>query len=73
MPDAVQVNNLFGRNNLDKVVTVVKQTRRKMKFNLPGFEEGFSIESVDWRDSILHKVTKEKTIDLKPGVYLLAS
>jgi hypothetical protein len=73
MPDAVQVNNLFGRNSLDKVVTVVKQTRRKIKFNLPGFEDGFSIESVDWRDSILYRETKEKSMDLKPGVYLISS
>ncbi len=71
MPDAVQVNNLFGRNSLDKVVAVVKQERRKMKFNLPGFEDGFSVESVDWRDSIIYRETKDKTVALKPGVYLL--
>jgi hypothetical protein len=71
MPDAVQVNNLFGQNNLHQVVAVVKQERRKMKFNLPGFEDGFSIESVDWHDSIIYRETKDKTVALKPGVYLL--
>ena len=71
MPDAVQVNNLFGRNNLQQVVAVIKQERRKMKFNLPGFENGFSIESVDWHDSIIYRETQEKTIALKPGIYLL--
>ena len=72
-PDAIQVNNLFGRNNLNKIVAVLKEERRKMTINLPGFEEGFSIESVDWRDSIIYRETKVKSVELKPGVYLLMS
>jgi len=71
MPDAVQVNNLFGRNSLDKVVAVVKQESRKMKFNLPGFEDEFSVENKDGRDSIIKSKTKDKTISLRPGIYLL--
>jgi hypothetical protein len=71
MPDAVQVNNLFGRNSLDKVVAVVKQESRKMKFHLPGFEEGFAIENKDGHDSIINSSTKDKTISLNPGIYLI--
>jgi hypothetical protein len=73
MPDAIQLGNLFGRNSLDKVLAGLQYSRRKMKFNLPGFEHGFAIESVDWRDSILYRETRETFVELKPGVYLLMS
>jgi hypothetical protein len=71
MPDAIRVDNLFGRNSLDKTVAVIKSERRKMKINLPGFEDGLDIESIDWKDSILYRETLNKTIELKPGMYLL--
>jgi len=73
MPDAIQVDNLFGRNSLDKTVAVIKYARRKMKFHLPGFEDGYAVESVDWRDSILYRETKDGPVELKPGIYLLMS
>ncbi len=71
MPDAIVVDNLFGQNQIGKTRAVIKQARRKMKLNLPGFEEGFIIESVDWNDSIIYKETRSRTIDIKPGVYLI--
>jgi hypothetical protein len=55
MPVCRAVNNLFGRNNLHQVVAVVKQERRKMKIQLTRVEDGFSIESVDWHDSIIYR------------------
>jgi hypothetical protein len=73
MPDAVVVDNLFGRNSLDKTVAVVKYGRRKMKFYLPGFENGYAVESVDWRDSIIYRETINTAVELKPGIYLLMS
>ncbi len=73
MPDAVVVDNLFGRNSLDKTRAVVTYNRRRMKINLPEYAAGFSIESVDWRDSILYRETKDGIVDLKPGIYLLKS
>ncbi|MEP6794600.1 MAG: cellulase family glycosylhydrolase [Saprospiraceae bacterium] len=73
MPDAVIVDNLFGRNSLDKTRAVVRYNRRRMKINLPEYAAGFSIESVDWRDSILYRETKDGIVNLKPGIYLLKS
>ncbi|MGB3080110.1 MAG: hypothetical protein WBB31_13580, partial [Saprospiraceae bacterium] len=66
-------DNLFGRNSLDKTRAVVAYNRRRMKINLPEYVDGFSIESVDWRDSILYRETKDGVVDLKPGIYLLKS
>ncbi len=73
MPDAIVVDNLFGRNSLDKTRAVVSYNRRKMNINFPEYADGFSIESVDWRDSILYRETKDGIVDLKPGIYLLKS
>lgn len=42
-----------------------------MKINLPEFAESYSIESVDWRDSIIYREVRNQTVELNPGVYLL--
>src|SRR4029078_10923854 len=57
--------------SLEQTVCVLQQQRRKLKLNLPGLEDGFSVESVDWRDSIIYRETKDKTVSLKPGVYIV--
>ncbi|HKZ64713.1 MAG TPA: hypothetical protein VJ111_00080, partial [Chitinophagaceae bacterium] len=71
MPDAIIVDNLFGQNNLEKTRAVIQYKRNKMKFNLPEFNEGYFIQSVDWRDSIIYREVAGGTAELKPGVYLL--
>ena len=71
-PDPLWINNLFGRNSLDqKVAVIMPHERRKMKINLPEFEHGYFIESVDWRDSIIYREVRDEAVMLKPGVYLL--
>ncbi|HUR31789.1 MAG TPA: hypothetical protein VMZ69_10190, partial [Saprospiraceae bacterium] len=71
MPDAVIIDNLFGRNNQTTKRALIKYERRKMKINLPEFDHGFAIESVDWRDSVIYRETAKGEIALTPGVYLL--
>ena len=73
MPDAIVTDNLFGRNSLEKTRAVLRYERHPIKFHLPGFEDGFAIESVDWRDSLIYFETKGNEVALKPGVYLLMS
>ncbi|HZV70625.1 MAG TPA: cellulase family glycosylhydrolase [Saprospiraceae bacterium] len=73
MPDAIVIDNLFGRNSLDKTRAIVTYNRRKMKINLPGLEGGYSVESLDWRDSILYRETWNGEVGLKPGTYLILS
>ena len=73
MPNATIIDNLFGRNNLDKTVAVVNYERSKMKFNLPEFEDGYAVESVDWRDSIIYREVFDQPVELKPGIYLVMS
>lgn len=73
MPDAMITDNLFGQNNLSSIRAIVKHERRKIKFNLPEFQNGFAIESVDWRDSIIYRESLNHPVDLVPGIYLLTS
>ena len=73
MPDAIVVGNLFGRNSLDKTVAVIKYDPHKLKFNMPGFENGFTLARVANPDSIMYSESTNKSVALKPGVYLLLS
>jgi hypothetical protein len=73
MPDAIVTDNLFGKNSLEKPRAVLRYERHSIKFHLPGFENGFAIESLDWRDSLIYFETKGNEVGLKPGVYLLMS
>ena len=71
MPDATIIDNLFGQNNLSTRRAAVRHARRKMKINLPELTYGYSIQSVDWRDSIIYREVQGGSVKLKPGVYLL--
>jgi hypothetical protein len=73
MPDATVVDNLFGWNDLTRIRAMISYDRHKMKINLPEFAESYSIESVDWRDSIIYREVRNQAVELKPGVYLLMS
>ncbi len=73
MPDATIVDNLFGRNSLDMVRAVVSYSRQQMHIQLPDLPDGFSVESLDWRDSIIYRETKNGIVDLNPGSYLILS
>jgi len=73
LPDAIQIANLFGRNSLEKTVAVIRYEQHKMKFNLPGLEQGFTLASVAKPDSIMYREATNKRVELKPGVYLLLS
>lgn len=71
MPDAAIVDNLFGRNDLQTKRAIIKHERRTMKINLPEFADGFFLQSVDWRDSIIYREVIDGRIEIKPGVYLV--
>lgn len=72
LPDVKVTDNLFGRNNnLTTPRAIINYQRRNIKINLAEFEEGYAIESIDWRDSMLFRETRGGYIDVLPGVYLL--
>ncbi len=73
LPDAIVVGNLFGRNSLDKTVALIKYEQHKLKLNIPGFENGFTLARVAKPDSIIYREATNKSVTLRPGVYLILS
>ncbi len=70
-PDAIWVNNIFGRNSLDREVAVLKWNEWPMDVSLPDLGENFTI--VGLRDDAFHATANGKQFSIKPGVYVLTN
>jgi len=70
MPDAILVENPFGKNNLKKKVAVINWENWEMTLNLPGLKENFSIETLNEGNDFLAKATGN-SFRIEPGTYLL--
>lgn len=68
MPDAIWVDNIFGRNSLKKEVAVVNWNSWPMTISLPDLGEQFVVKALNANESVS---VSGKMIDVKPGVYLL--
>jgi hypothetical protein len=69
MPDAIWVDNIFGRNNLKKEVAVINWRTWPIKISLPDLGNQFNVTSLageftDFKNS-------ENAFQVRPGVYLL--
>ncbi|HUR30001.1 MAG TPA: cellulase family glycosylhydrolase [Saprospiraceae bacterium] len=72
MPDAIIHDNVFGQNNLETKRAATSFERHTMKINLPEFENGYAIQSMDWRDSVIYKeVPGGESMEIKPGIYMI--
>jgi hypothetical protein len=70
MPDAVWVNNLFGRNSLDKTVAVINWETHLMQINLKDLGDDFTIDAINDENKFNSEV-KNKTFKIRPGTYIL--
>ncbi|MBI9040933.1 hypothetical protein [Lutibacter sp.] len=70
MPDAVWVDNPFGKNSLKKTVAVIKWNEWNMKLNLKDLGENFTIQAINDGNEYSPKV-KESSFNIKPGTYIL--
>lgn len=70
-PDAIWVNNIFGRNSLDREVAVLKWNEWPMEVSLPDLGENFTI--VGLRYEAFHATANGKQFSVKPGVYVLTN
>lgn len=73
MPDATIADNLFGWNDLEHTRAVVSYQKHDFNIFLPEFADGYAVESIDWRDSIIYRETMGDDVSLSPGVYLITS
>ncbi|MFO8147433.1 MAG: cellulase family glycosylhydrolase, partial [Gillisia sp.] len=70
MPDAILVENPFGKNNLEKKVAVINWENWEMTLNLPGLKNNFSIETSNEGNDFLTETTGN-SFRIEHGTYLL--
>ncbi|WP_116105318.1 hypothetical protein [Lewinella sp. IMCC34191] len=70
LPDALQIRDAYGRNSLDKVVTVLQENIHDMTLSLPSLDGSFMVRPInagnDWAPGV-----REHRFAIRPGVYLL--
>lgn len=70
MPDALVVDNLFGKNSLDKTVAVIKWNHWQMNLELPDLGKDFNIKAINEGNSLDGKVSGTG-FTIAPGTYIL--
>lgn len=70
-PDAIWVNNPFGRNSLDKTVGVIKWETRNMTVNLKDLGNDFSLTAINVDNNFSSEVNG-KSFQVRPGTYVLS-
>ncbi|MCM4160198.1 glycoside hydrolase family 5 protein [Antarcticibacterium flavum] len=71
MPDAILVDNPFGRNNLDKTVAVINWEEWEMTVNLPGLGRDFSVTTLSGKNEKFTATASK--FQIGPGIYLLSA
>jgi hypothetical protein len=71
LPDAIWIDNPFGRNSLHKTVAVIKWNEWDMKLNLKDLGNDFQIEVINEGNNHVSKVL-ETIVNIMPGTYILS-
>jgi len=71
MPDAVAVDNPFGRNSPKKTVTVINWKAHKMHIQLKNLGSEFDLEAINIGNIYISKV-QDASILIQPGTYILS-
>ena len=71
MPDAVWVDNPFGRNSPKKTVGVVKWQEHNMTIKLKDLNSNFNIEAINDGNKFIPKVNNT-TFSIIPGTYIIS-
>ncbi|MCS7263404.1 MAG: glycoside hydrolase family 5 protein [Armatimonadetes bacterium] len=69
-PDAVWVNDPFGRPSIEREVSRVYWRERKMKINLPDLDKNFTVEHLNEGKKFRTKAV-DGEFPIRPGAYLL--
>lgn len=71
MPDAIWIDNLFGRNSLDKKVALINWRSWPMTISLPGLgDDDFTIQQIDRKGE--SQTAESATVNVSPGTWLVA-
>ncbi len=71
MPDAVWVENPFGRNSPNKTVGVIRWEEHKMNIQLKDLGTNFRMEPINEENTFITKVD-QTSFSIKPGTYILS-
>ena len=71
MPDAILIDNPFGRNSPDKTVGVIKWETHKMKLNLNELGSNFNLEPINDGNTFT-SIVNDKSFLIKPGTYIIS-
>ena len=71
MPDAVWVENPFGRNSPNKTVGVIRWEEHKMNIQLKDLGTNFRMEPINEGNTFITKVD-QTSFSIKPGTYILS-
>jgi len=71
LPDAIWVNNPFGRNSPKKKVGIVKWKEHNMTLRIKDLEENFTIETVNKGNYFTATVNKD-IFSILPGTYIIS-
>ena len=71
MPDAIWVDNPFGRNSPKKTIAVIKWGAHKMQINLQDLGNNFSLEAINEGNSFKSNVDSN-SFSVEPGTYILS-
>lgn len=70
-PDAIWVDDPFGRNSFDKTVAVINWKTHAMAVNLSGLGTDFTVVAIDEGNSFVTK-TDGTSFAIRPGTYILS-
>lgn len=68
-PDAIWIDNIFGRNSIHKKVATIKWNAWPMAISLPDLGENFSIAGLTQQE---RSAAKGTSFVVRPGVYILS-
>ncbi|MBS9524761.1 hypothetical protein KI659_12145 [Litoribacter alkaliphilus] len=70
MPDAIWVEDPFGRNSPDKILAVINWASHSMRINLEGLGEDFSIKGINDGNTV-DVTAEQKSFEIQPGTYVV--
>jgi hypothetical protein len=71
MPDAVWVDNLFGKNSPNKTVAVINWKKHILKIHLKNLSEDFDITAID-EGNDFSTLLENGAFSIQPGTYILS-
>ena len=71
LPDAIWVNNPFGRNSPKKTIGIVVRKEHKMTLNIIDLGENITVETINEGNNY-NSIVENNSFSIKPGTYIIS-